>query len=436
MYAELFNFVCNVIDNRSSNMSIRKDIEELLAANVISTETAQNIEKYYETKPSITGNRLLVVFSILGSILIGLGIILIVAHNWDSLPRFSKAVFAFIPLVISQGLCFYSLIKQPKSLPWLESSATLLFFGVGVSIAMIAQIYNIPSSEGTFMLTWCLLTLPMVYLMRSSTVALLYISIATYYVSETSGNPLYFLLLVGILPYYYYRLKSEFASNFTAFLNWGILISLLIGIGFSFNARFALFTICYLCLFSLSYQFSEIPLLKTQKNLNNSYKTTGLIGMAVIMLFFSFEWFWQESHYDDYNEPTILLMMTSIFITMALLIYQNRTKLASEIDFIGLTGLIYTVIYFLMKNSQVLAQWSSNLVTFLIGMYFIRKGSKRNHLGLLNYGLLLISALILCRFFDSNLSFVLRGIIFILIGICLFVINYFLFKKRRNNEKQ
>jgi hypothetical protein len=47
-----------------------------------------------------------------------------------------------------------------------------------------------------------------------------------------------------------------------------------------------------------------------------------------------------------------------------------------------------------------------------------------------NFGLLVIVALALARFFDSDLSFVSRGLGFIAVGIGFLVANVILFKKR------
>ena len=64
-------------------MKIIKDLPELIAAGIISEETARNIQQYYQHKSQTSGNKLYIVFGILGALLIGLGIILIVAHNWN-----------------------------------------------------------------------------------------------------------------------------------------------------------------------------------------------------------------------------------------------------------------------------------------------------------------------------------------------------------------
>ncbi len=54
-------------------MKLRKEISELLSAGIINQETADSIEQYYLTKAGPPQNKLVIIFGILGSILVGLG---------------------------------------------------------------------------------------------------------------------------------------------------------------------------------------------------------------------------------------------------------------------------------------------------------------------------------------------------------------------------
>ena len=75
-----------------------------------------------------------------------------------------------------------------------------------------------------------------------------------------------------------------------------------------------------------------------------------------------------------------------------------------------------------------------NIVIFSIGVLTIIQGAQKNHLGILNYGLLIISVLVICRFFDTDLTFVVRGVLFVLVGLGFFGANYWMLQKRRTHE--
>jgi hypothetical protein len=65
-----------------------------------------------------------------------------------------------------------------------------------------------------------------------------------------------------------------------------------------------------------------------------------------------------------------------------------------------------------------------------LGVELIARGLRANSTARTNFGLLVISALGIARFFDSDLSFVTRAIGFIVIGVGFILTNIVLFKKR------
>ena len=253
-------------------MSLPKDIAELVRAAVNSQETAEKINDYYRSKGRHSSNRLFIVFGIFGAILVGLGIILLVAHNWDELSRSTKLFFAFLPLLTGQILCGFVLIKKQDSIAWRESAAVFLFLSVGACISLVTQIYNLPGDLTSFLLTWMLLCLPLVYIMRSSIASLLYLTGITYYAGElsygfyeTSESYLYWLLLLAALPYYYqlYRKKPE--SNYMIFHNWLVPLSVIITLGTVAKDAGEIMYIAYFSLFGLLYLVGNSSFFKQQK---------------------------------------------------------------------------------------------------------------------------------------------------------------------------
>ncbi|MBD3630844.1 DUF2157 domain-containing protein [Cyclobacterium sp.] len=134
-------------------MNLVKGIPKLVKAGVISQETTGKIRDYYGEKGGQSNHHLFVVFGIIGAPLVGLGIILLLAHNWDEFSRTAKTCLAFLPLLIGQVLCGFVLIKKQESVAWRESSTAFLFLAVGASISLVSQIYHMPGDLGLFLLT-------------------------------------------------------------------------------------------------------------------------------------------------------------------------------------------------------------------------------------------------------------------------------------------
>jgi uncharacterized membrane protein len=424
-------------------MSILNDIPELVSANVISTETAKKIRDYYQNKGGQSQNKLLIVFGVLGSILTGLGIILIIAHNWDDLSRSSKTVFAFLPLIIGQGLCIFILFKKSTIVAWRESGTIFLFFAVAASISLVSQIYNIPGDLSAFLITWMVLCLPLIYLMNSSVSSLLYFEGITWYVCvkcystyPRSEDYLYWFLFMLALPHYYLLYKRNPGSNFMTFHNWIVPISLTIALGSVAEKTQELIYIGYISLFGLFYLIGNSSFFKEQKLPANLYRNLGSVGTIALLLSLSFDWFWtrlraRNFQFNDLYSPEFIAAFIITLAAAGLLYRQKRNK-PLEINPTE-PAFIFFIIIFLIGLSSPLSVVLVNLLVFTIGVLTIRKGAKDDHLGILNYGLLIITALVICRFFDTDLSFVARGILFISVGMGFFLANLWMNKKRKEN---
>ena len=418
-----------------------KELEELQQAGVITPETAANIKAYYQLRESQAPKRMLMVFAILGAVLVGLGIILIIAHNWDDLSQPLKTFFAFIPLLLSQVLCAFALWRRPQSRTWRESAAVLLFFAVGACMALISQIYNIPGSLDTFLLTWMALYLPAIYLMNSSMGSLLYLIGITSYVSEAGygtwqdNTPLlYWLLLLLAIPHYLWLLKKQPRGNFTTFHHWFIPGSLLVALGTLARDAEAYMFMAYLALLGVFYLIGNTNYLRDSKIRNNGYLVQGSLGTVGMLLALSFDWFWKDLAQTDISNwaTAIEFWISMVMIAIGLvLLFRQRRFTSKDLMPQELIFILFVPVFFIGSVRPVLAQVLINVAVFLTGLLIIRKGARQDNLGVLNYGLLIITALVICRFFDTNISFVLRGLLFVSVGVGFFLANYFMIKNRK-----
>lgn len=419
-------------------MSILKNLEELLDAGVINEETAIQIQQFYETKEEDNPSRLILVFGILGALLVGLGIILILAHNWDDIPRNIKTLLGFIPLIVGQVACGWTLLKKNDSLAWRESSAVFLFFAIGASIALIGQIYNIPGNLKSFLFTWMLLALPLLYVMRSSMVSVLYlIGILAYTNSFLRQNQYYqfYPLFLAAMPHYYLLLKEKPLSNFTNFHHWLIPASLLITLN-TLVDNAEIYIIPAACsLLGLFYLIGQLDYFKKKSIKTNGYLVIGSLGTIIFLLVFSFREPWHEMEsefieiFSQFHTEIIASIVISV-LALGLLIYHLSRKSFHQLGPQSFIFLLFIPIFFIGLQTEVVFI-VLNILLFCIGVWTIRKGIVSNSLGILNYGLLIITALIAVRFFDGDLSFVIRGILFVIIGLGFFASNYWMMKNRK-----
>jgi uncharacterized membrane protein len=423
-------------------MSILKELSKLVEANVISESTANDIMNYYSINKQSSKNRLLAIFGTLGAILVGLGIILIIAHNWDNFHRPVKTGFALLPLILGQFACGFTLLRKKESQAWREASASFLFFAIGSCISLISQVYNIPGEMGSFLFIWMILFLPIPFVMNSSIGSLLFLTGSLFYAMnigywESPQTPPYWFILfiTSTIIFYLQQKKQSPKSNSIPFHSWLIPLSLTICLGAFSDQYEEIMYLAYMSLFGIFTLIGSNKFNTKQPPINNGFRTIGWLGSIVILLILSFDAVWEDIRKDAYQNSELILapevyatILLSIVATF--LAYQNWTKNKIKVNEVLFFVLI--LIYTLSSHSSF-AFALVNLLVFVLGLTTIVLGTKQRNLKLMNSGLLIITALITCRFFDTDLSFVARGILFLSIGSGFFIANYQILKKKEQN---
>ena len=101
---------------------------------------------------------------IIAGLLIGLGICLLIAANWDNLSNTVKLIGDFIILGAFSYYTYYFWTNKKRGLT--ELFAMLSFLMIGGSIGLISQIYQLQGGWERFALAWCLLSLPFIFISR------------------------------------------------------------------------------------------------------------------------------------------------------------------------------------------------------------------------------------------------------------------------------
>lgn len=428
-------------------MKLRKEVNDLLNAGIIDQATAERIELYYQSKASPSQNRLVVIFGILGAILVGLGIVLILTYNWDQMSRSAKTIVAFIPLVIGQIVCGYTLLRQAESITWREGSSAFLVLAIGGCLSLISYIYNISGSLESFLLVWTLLSLPVIYVMHSSMTSLLYLIGITWYAceagywgSDRNESYIYWGLLLLAIPHYVLLIKKNKDGSFAAFHHWFVPLSVIICLGTLATEYEELMFIAYMSLFGLFYQIGSTPLMEALKIRNNGYLVFGSVGTAVVLLILSFDGFWEELRKIDVTTSAWMTSPESIAIilifipALVLLFIRQQNQKWKNLKPADLMFILFIGIFVVGMYSNVAAVLI-NLLILVMGVLTIREGVRKDHFGIVNYGLLILTILIICRFFDTDIHAVLKGLLFVLVGFGFFYTNYRMVKKRNTKNE-
>ena len=127
------------------------------------------------------------------------------------------------------------------------------------------------------------------------------------------------------------------------------------------------------------------------------------------------------------------MFLIFFIISFVILIKQFKKELLVKSTFVEYVFIVFTLAFFIgikFHFSSIII----NCIIFIIGILTIKRGERKNHLGILNFGLIIITSLVISRFFDTDLSFIIRGLLFVSVGTGFFITNYWMLKKRKENE--
>ena len=401
-------------------MKIIKESSRWVSGGIISNEQREEIIRLYRKENPI--NPMLILLSIIGSLLLGLGTILIFASNWDNISREAKTVVAFLPLLIAIAAVAFNMFKKPDSVSFREASTLGLFLSILATIALIEQVFQIPTTVPEYLSLCILLFLPALYLRSAKAPTLIYL-ICMIWIGASGDMPLWFsyLNLALFIPYLIREIKKAQSNGILFYL------TMLSGAALSFS----IFLIPGIN-FYITYKFLIIPLFllafeavvkRFKPNSMMPLTFVSAITVVITHIVFSFR---GAGIMILNNNGTVWFFLLCALAFGAYLIVRLLNR---EFSFKDLSVADATVITIIL-GLPLFWLWS-NVLLVALGVYLMFLGNKRLNLKLINSGLLIICSVIVARFFDANMELLARGIVFILVGAAFMFTNILLHKKWR-----
>lgn len=423
---------------------ILDDVDDLVSTGVLTPETGAALRSHYEQKlaQEDSGGKT-VLLAVLGATLIGAGLILIIAHNWDDLGRPIRTVLSLLPILVGIGLAFWALLRRSGSIAWREGAGVAQCAGVAASIALVSQTYHISGELRDFLFTWMLLTLPIPYLLQAVVPALIYLAGiavwagATYSIwNERSSADAYWLFLLAILPFYGFVVRQERLGKAVAWLSAVLSLSMAFGLGLSVcNSSHELWIPAFSGLFGLFYLTGALVFPERRYN---PLRVIGALGAGYLSVMLSFKDIWPHGAiaWSAIHWPVYGLALGLPCVSFALLAWALQRKA----DFNGFVAAIpvvallaYGIEAALLGGSEgiTIAAITFNLYAFALALSTAFRGIRQRAFATLNGGLLILTALIIARFVDSDFSIVARGVAFVVMGCVMLGTNFWLLKAKR-----
>ncbi|MBF0195121.1 MAG: DUF2157 domain-containing protein [Magnetococcales bacterium] len=292
-------------------------------------------------------------FIALGTTVIGIGVIAVVAANWMQIADYIKLVVDFLLLLgLGVGVLYF---YRRENIPLLETFLALFILFCMASIGLISQIYHTGGRLEDALIFWAVITLPVVTLSRHHFIPFLWVAIFfSAVVVRIVEQKLFFpniseenrwLALLMVLPFFAALLSTALAKNKLlapiglGFRRWSFISG---GVGvFVFDV-------------TINFNFSS-----SYRQLTEVFGLVSLIGLPVIALV------WWFSPLVKKRKKIVLAIM---------MLYLGTLPIASQLPQFEIIGAIFTII--ILTLSAVYAGLADNqrlltLLMLLVGLRFL-----------------------------------------------------------------
>ncbi|MEL6637854.1 MAG: DUF2157 domain-containing protein [Bacteroidota bacterium] len=433
-------------DRKSINWLYRQ-LPDLIDKGVIDAATAARLRGYFgpeEEKPDY--NLAYILAGVLGAVLIGGGIILIFAFNWDQLSRTWRTILSLAPLVVAQLIYSYVFFRKSHSLAWVESSSGFLMLMIAASIALISQTYHIEGTTEGFLFVWMLLSVPLMYLMNSTLAALFYlVGICAWAVNIWGSESVYYWFFLSFsVPHIIYNTRTV-GSPRGNLLGWTFVITLAISWFAVIEVDLPLFSLVGSA-FSLSvlYLVGDRWYPSDNTIVSRPFQAFAVVGIFIFCMILGYDWpnesaqveAWVNGlRYAPWAGKMNFLIWVSIATSWVFLMISGYRKEGRIPPFASLFPLlVFGGFWITRRYGSLVPIILANLYLFVFGLHYIRRGINRQAMTLVNLGMFFIAALIVARFFDTDWSFVVKGVVFVVLGLCFLGVNLLLSRRLKQVE--
>jgi uncharacterized membrane protein len=385
---------------------LQQEVPGLVKDKIITKQQGDSILKRYNNVEE--PHNIVNIIATFGAILIGLGVLTLVALNWDKIPDLLRVLILFV----ITGAAYYAgyELRFQRNFPRVGSS--LIFLGsilFGVSIILISQIYNLSSDNVHWILLWFLGIIFVAYLLESTSVLMLSLVLFSYWFGTQ------FSVLAG---------AREAMSGIFEFWPFTMVVFLCYGV--------LLWAIGHLHEEKLpSYSFP--------------YKVLGVIFILFNAYMLTFKWFtnefWLGNEFASIPAVAFVALWILALVSIAVLVYAVRQQ---WYVWAPLAVLIITALFAVMfpgTVSEPYGYYARPLFTpysLLFNIMFIglligvaAYGMQTKQAYLVNFAVLFFALDVFTRYFEFFYDRLSGGVFFIVTGVILILAAVALEKLRR-----
>ncbi len=395
-------------------------------------------------------NTLTIVFSILGALLVGVGLVLIFVTFWKDMPLVFKGALSFVPLLAGQVSGLFVLYKKKDKVTWCEGGSVLWTAGIAATLTLIYNIFDMSISWPTLTVMVALSLMLVILLLKSVTPLAVYYGCSicwgfSMFQEEESLFALAVSSLLVILGCVYTSelIKREKKSHRSVFAQWLSVIAVtlfvtLVGMGIDdIDISMAGLMAVAVCLYMISLSDSDMAM---------PYRFPGLMLTAGLMFFLSLGYL---GYLRAEAENIIFIGVCVIAALIVSVLTAKKAKDKFSLLYIAVVFIYYAVYIaslFAMGDHFVSGKTASfypvmRIIALTAYIVMMIMGAREKKLLPINAGFIGVGAMVIAILSDSGLSMIANGFILLIFGGVLLAINFKISKAKQktpaieNNEE-
>lgn len=428
-------------------------LNSLETKGVLNTEANKKIQSFLSKKDQSVGKLFLTLAGTIGALFASAGVFAIISHNWDDFPKHLRGVLSFVPSLVALYVYYLAIFKHAESTSWIEASSLFLMLMIGASIALVSQTYQMDGDFDKFVIVWLIFTIPLFFIARASGIAFFYLLLSFKFLfpefiagfivpsgyNLSEKYYLFWVFLAPLLLHFYLTLnrQSTVQGFRSIYLGWIIAIGLVIALPLAIKAGYLWWGLSVLMAY---YLVGKKYFRHNLSALARPFQTVAFYHLFYILLCFSNDTIFQEGFRIDnldamstWSKEQIFFFYTGFILlaaltTIAIISRKRGMPLNRYVIFVPFLFLLLYIVHFLKNYNDFDMTWfSSLLLNFYVigfGVNAMIQGSKSGSILYMIYGLFLICFLLWMRYFDMDISFWFKGILFIGVGFMFFLIHY------------
>ncbi|MGN0526641.1 MAG: DUF2157 domain-containing protein [Acutalibacteraceae bacterium] len=415
-------------------------VEELLYGEKRNTKLEESVK---------TNKTLYMVFSIVGSLFVGIGLIILFVALWDEFPNFAKASISFIPMLLGQVSAVYTYIKKFDKISWREGASIIWSLGITATIGLLSTVLNLHLGALICLLIDAILILPVLYFFKVVSPLVLYfgytvagaVGIADLLCNEYLAVAAA-VVLTGLGVLYAYLNRKEFAEDMRSeYTQWICVL----------GSIAAVFAVCY----ALDWGYFALPLalvvciysLSKSDSWSTPFYPVGMLGVAISSVVISLICI--NSYYEGtkffidnmfsvlFSAKNILIIVLSAVILSIGFIFGEKSldknRYQSAVCFLG-AGSVFVSAFSVIVDNLIFIGLILFALSFAQGIVLIIKGASEKSYFSLNVGLLMLLSLMFFLLWSVDLGMVTVGLMFLISGSSLFGANFYISKKIKKEQ--